>query len=104
MMYRGVAYRECQCCAAGRHDNKPPDPCSADEQKERLAAPLREVYDKVTWRQDVANQQTTQPIQARHYLPDAVMRRRQEMLEQAEFNGRFQAAINALYDIASRKE
>lgn len=32
----------------------------------------------------------------RRYLPDAVMRRRQEMLEQAEFNGRFQAALNAL--------
>lgn len=30
------------------------------------------------------------------------MRRRQEMLEQAEFNGRFQAAMNALHDIASR--
>ena len=70
-------------------DKKPPDPCSADEQKERLAAPLREVYDEIR-RQAVANQQTTQPIQDRHYLPDAVMRRRQEMLEQAEFNGRFQ--------------
>jgi flagellar hook-basal body complex protein FliE len=69
---------------------------------ERLAAALQEVYDEITRRQDVANQQTTQLIQDRHYLPDAVMRRRQEMLQQAEFNGRFQAAMNALYDIASR--
>jgi len=30
------------------------------------------------------------------------MRRRQAMVEQAEFNGRFQAAMNDLYDVASR--
>lgn len=95
-MYRGVAYRECEYCPLGRHENKPPDPCSADEQKERLAAAPGEGW------QHSENQQTIQPIQDRFYLPDAVMRRRQEMLEQAEFNGRFQAARNALYDIASR--
>jgi hypothetical protein len=69
---------------------------------ERLAAALPEVYDEITRQQYVANLQTTQPILDMHYLPDAVMRRRHQMLEQAEFNGRFQAAMKALYDIASR--
>ena len=69
---------------------------------ERLAGALREVYNEITRRHDVANQLTSRPIQDRHYLHDAVMQRRREMLEQAEFNGHFQAAMNALYDIASR--
>jgi hypothetical protein len=100
MMYTRVAYGERQCCAAARHDNMPPNPCS-DEQQERLVT-LRDMYDEVTRRQHMANQHSTQPIQDRHYLRDAVIRRRQDLLEQAAFNGRFQVALNALYDIASR--